>query len=67
MMKLTKAEAALLLPVGSTEYVGTDEELAKDVSSTYWTFEDAPLSLRERQRAMKVLSGLASKMGVEIR
>lgn len=62
-MKLTKAEAKLLLPIGVTEFAGTREELIEDLGQTYWTIDDAPWPYWERAKAMKVLQGLATKLG----
>lgn len=65
-MKLTKAEAELLLPIGVTEFAGTDEELRREVTGAYWVIDDAPYPYWEREKLMKVLERLAGKMGFEI-
>lgn len=62
-MELTKAEAELLLPIGVTEFAGTDAELAEDVANTYWVIDDAPWPYWEREKQMRVLQGLAVRLG----
>jgi hypothetical protein len=62
-MKLTKAEAELLLPIGGREFAGTDADLAEDVRNTFYVIDDAPWPYWEREKAMKVLANLAKKLG----
>lgn len=66
-MKLTKAQAELLLPIGVREFAGTDEELAEEITNCYWVIDDAPWPYWEKDKQKKVLSDLAAKMGFEIR
>lgn len=65
-MKLTKAEAELLLPIGVTEFAGTREELAEEVVNTYWVLDDAPWPYWVRAKKKKVLADLATKQGFDI-
>lgn len=65
-MKLTRAEADLLLPMGQTEFTGTVEDLKVAATNAFWVIDDAPYPHWERQKLMNVLSGLAAKYNFEI-
>lgn len=65
-MKLTKTEAALLLPIGQTEFAGTVDELMEEVKSAYYALDDAPYPYWERRKQQNILERLAAKHGVEI-
>ena len=65
-MRLTKAEAELLLPIGVRDFAGTLEELSEDVRNAYYVWDDAPIVHWERKRAMDILSNLADKLGFSL-
>lgn len=65
-MKLTKSEAALLLPEGETVFAGTDDELAEVVRQAYFVLDDAPYPYYERAKMMGVLARLAGKLGYSL-
>jgi hypothetical protein len=65
-VKLTKTEADLLLPIGETEFAGTEDEFKTLVTNTYWVIDDAPLPYQTRNKQMSVLSKLAAKHGFTI-
>ena len=62
-MRLTKAEAELLLPIGVREFAGTDAELAEEIRNTMWVIDDAPYPYWEREKQMRTLANLARKLG----
>lgn len=65
-MKLTKTEASLLLPIGVTEFGGTDAELSEEITNAYYVMDDAPFPYWVRDRHMKTLERLANKMNFTI-
>lgn len=62
-MKLTKAEAELLLPIGVREFAGTKDELAEEIRNTFFVIDDAPWPYWERQKSQATLANLAKKLG----
>lgn len=65
-MKLTKAEAELLLPIGVTEFAGTEAELAEEANRAYWVIDDAPYPFWKREKLLRVLENLGVKYGFEV-
>jgi hypothetical protein len=62
-MRLTKAEASALGYVTSS---GTSKELADAIDAAYFVWEDAPMPHWQREKPMKVLVGLATKIDHKI-
>lgn len=65
-MKLTKTEAELLLPIGVTEFAGTQDELCEEITNTYWVIDDAPYPYWEKQKQKDILTRLANKLNFTI-
>jgi hypothetical protein len=65
-MRLTKAEADLLLPIGTTEFAGTVEELGEEIQSAIWVWDDAPFPYWEKEKKKNVLKSLADKHGLTV-
>lgn len=65
-MRLTKAEADLLLPMGEREFDGSVLDLAAATQNAYWVIDDAPYPYWERERLLDVLVQLGDKHGFEV-